>query len=169
MEWMGEPGPWVDLDSVMESEVRREGGIRVLELRIRWLAAKAGQGQLGPWLLRLGTAESVVEALPVDVLALGQQGSRTPTSIVRQIPMPSAVIQQGRRRADIAEWTGKVNAPTKQASHDWKGGVLLNGERRTGHFDVQQPCRSEPLRTGFFTSGCSAILIVRLSVVDTAV
>ena len=115
MEWVEEPEPWVVLDSVLEREVHREGGLRVLELRVRWLAATAGTGMLGPWRLRLGSAETIVEALPVEVLSLGQRDSLPHATLARQIPLPSAVIQQAEGGGDfeLAEWRGEVSAPEK--------------------------------------------------------
>lgn len=137
MEWVEEPEPWVVLDSVLEREVHREGGLRVLELRVRWLAATAGTGMLGPWRLRLGSAETIVEALPVEVLSLRQRDSLPHATLARQIPLPSAVIQQAEGGGDfeLAEWRGEVSAPEKtRFPRLGNGRVSLEWRQENGSF-----------------------------------
>ena len=92
--WDGAPSELLQLESVVEQEIRESAHERTLEISMRWRAVAAGHGSAGPWTIRSGIAEASVEAAIVEVAELGTwTGSITPHAS-GALPVPSVLLNR---------------------------------------------------------------------------
>ena len=99
----GEPGGLLQLERVVEDQLRADGRTTTRRLTVSWTAVRAGRASNGPWRLEAGAATGLVAASEVEVVALPgrAEGVAEPTS---EIPVPSAWLPQ-----DELPWVGEAD------------------------------------------------------------
>jgi hypothetical protein len=119
LSWEGEVSQSLQLESVIEQELRDTARERTVELRVRWRAIHSGIGRVGPWKLRHGQAEAVVEAIRLEVVSLGELGpgqeetadkgaeqEQVSFTDISSIPIPRSIFESVDERgvAFMGDW-----------------------------------------------------------------
>jgi hypothetical protein len=157
LSWEGPRSPLLQLESVIEQELRDTARERTLELRVRWRATRPGVGSVGPWTLRHGQAEARVEAMPIEVASLGPWEDRGSPDQLASIPTPRSLIESVDERgvAHVGEWyaislgasqTLRSEVELEPILLEWRsyGGAV----ERAQAFRVETPIRLERVQAG---------------------